>query len=84
MNFANRMERLGTETAFRINVNGLAFGPAVRDGHLARDAQGVAELGLAGAELSKDFRNGSRLNAPTQELVEFDRSGAQREEGAVL
>ena len=65
----NGLQAAGTKSSFRVNVNGLSFGAALGDGQLASDAQGVAELGLAGAEFSKDFGDGARLDAPLEQLV---------------
>ena len=73
------LEAFGAERALRVDVHGLALGTAVGDGQLARDAEGVAQLGLAGAELAKDLGDGSGLDAPLEELVELDGPGGEGE-----
>jgi len=39
--------------------------------HLTRDSQRVTELRFAGTKFSEHFRDGARLNAAVQQLVQF-------------
>lgn len=78
--FGNCLKTTGTETPFRIQIDGLAFGATVCHSHLARNAQGVTQLCLAGTEFTKHFRDGTRLNATFEELVQFDRTRGERDE----
>ena len=58
----NWLQALGTERALCVNVECLTLTTALRDRKLASDAQSVAQLSLACAELSKELRDGASLN----------------------
>ena len=45
--------------------------------YLTRDSKGVAQLGLASPEFSKDFCDGSSLYATTKEFVKFFAASSQ-------
>ena len=82
--FGNGLETFGTEGTLGVDVHGLALGSAVGNGQLARDAEGVAQLGLAGAEFSKDLGDGAGLDAPLEELVELNGSGGELQHGLAI
>lgn len=82
--FGDGLETLGTEGPLGIDVHGLALGSAVGDGQLAGDAQSVAQLGLAGAELPKDLGDAAGLDAPLQQLVELDGPRREGEHGLAI
>lgn len=73
----NLLEALGAEGTLGIDVDGLALGAAVGDGHLAGYAESMAELGLSSPELAKGLCKGSSLDASLQELVELDGPGSK-------
>lgn len=56
-------EALRPKRALRVHEEGLALPAALIQGELARHAEGVAQLGLARAELAKDLGNGAGLEA---------------------
>mmetsp|Transcript_29088 Transcript_29088/g.84523 ORF Transcript_29088/g.84523 Transcript_29088/m.84523 type:complete len:296 (+) Transcript_29088:347-1234(+) len=78
------LEPFGAEGPLGVDVHGLALGTAVGDGQLARDAEGVAELGLAGAEFTEDLGDGSGLDAALEELVKLNGPGGEGEHGLAI
>ena len=65
------LQALRAECPLGIDVDRLPLRPPVADGHLARHAEGVAELRLARAELAEHLRQRARLDAPLEQLVEL-------------
>jgi hypothetical protein len=59
----NGQETHGTESAFSINVQTLAFPATHAYGKLAGHGEGVTELGLARAELTKKLSDRTSLDA---------------------
>ena len=80
----NGLEPFGAEGALGIDVHGLAFRSTVGDGQLARDAQSVAQLGLAGAEFAKDLGDTAGLDATLEQLVQFDGTGGELQHGLAI
>jgi hypothetical protein len=68
------------EAPLRVEVDRLPLGPALRDGHLARDAQRVAQLRLARPELPVHLGDGACLDPALEELVELGRPCRERHE----
>eukprot|EP00211_Chloroparvula_japonica_P008056 CAMPEP_0119120066 /NCGR_PEP_ID=MMETSP1310-20130426/1278_1 /TAXON_ID=464262 /ORGANISM="Genus nov. species nov., Strain RCC2339" /LENGTH=316 /DNA_ID=CAMNT_0007109529 /DNA_START=13 /DNA_END=960 /DNA_ORIENTATION=+ len=60
---------LGPEVPFCVNVHAFALASALRRLLLARDGQGVAELGLPATELAVDLGDAPRLHAALQDVV---------------
>ena len=58
----------------------LALGTTLGNGHLACNTESVTKLRLARTKLSKHLRERSRLNPSLEELVQFCRSGSERDE----
>ena len=73
-------EAFGAEGAFGVDVERHTFSAALFEGELAGDTEGVAELGLAGAELAEEFGDGAALEAAAEELVEFLGAGGDADE----
>ncbi|EPY29658.1 DNA repair protein RAD51 [Strigomonas culicis] len=68
-------EPLRAERALRVDVERHALRAALRDGHLARHAERVAELRLAGAELPEELRDAARLDAAAEQLIQLAAAG---------
>ena len=75
-------EPLRPERALRVDVHGLTLGAALVERELARHRERVAQLRLARPELSVNLRQRSRLETPTQKLVQLRR--ARRHHDGVL
>ena len=80
----DRNQTLWAECALTVDIHGHAFATALRNWQLASDAQRMTDLGLAGAELAEDFRDGARLNATAQQLVEGLAAGRQMDHALAL
>jgi hypothetical protein len=78
------LELGGTEAPLRVEVDRLSLGPALRHGHLARDAQRVAELRLARPELPEHLGDGPRLDPALEELVELGSPRRHRHQGLAV
>jgi hypothetical protein len=67
-------EPLRPEGALSVDVHGLALGAALLERQLRGDAQRVAKLRLARAELAKDLGDRARLDPALEQRVELTRS----------
>ena len=63
------------EGAFGVDVEAFALAAAHVEGKLAGYGEGVADLGLAGAELAEDFGDGAGFDAACEEGVELFGAG---------
>ena len=73
-------EAHGAEGAFGVDVEAFAFAAAHVEGELAGYGEGVADLGFAGAEFSKDFGDGAGFDAAGEEGVELFGAGCYGDE----
>ena len=67
--FADFHQSFRSKSTFRVNVDAFSFAAAQVHGELTRDGERMAELGLAGSELAKQFRDASGLDSAAQKLV---------------
>lgn len=65
----DRQEADGPEGTLCVNVQTLALAPAHVEGELAGDSECVADLRLAGTELSKDLGDAAGLNTTGEQSV---------------
>mmetsp|Transcript_9448 Transcript_9448/g.41381 ORF Transcript_9448/g.41381 Transcript_9448/m.41381 type:complete len:372 (+) Transcript_9448:1081-2196(+) len=75
-------EPLRSERALRVDVHGLTLGASLVERELASHRERVAQLRLARPELSVNLRKRSRLETPTQKLIQLRR--ARRHHDCVL
>lgn len=75
----DRLDAVGAEGGLRVDVDRLAVAAALLGRELARDAQRVAELRLARAELAERFGDRVRLEPAAEETVELGRPGRDLE-----
>mmetsp|Transcript_30291 Transcript_30291/g.55658 ORF Transcript_30291/g.55658 Transcript_30291/m.55658 type:complete len:298 (-) Transcript_30291:86-979(-) len=76
--FGDALEALGAEGSFCVDVDGLALGPTLRNGHLARNTQRMTKLRLPRPKLPKNLRQTPRLHPTLQQLIQFRTPGGQR------
>ena len=78
-------EAHGAEGAFGVDVEAFPFAAAHVEGKLARHGEGVADLGLAGAEFAEDLGHAAGFDAASEESVELFGAGRDGNElGAAL
>ena len=73
-------EAVRAEGALRVYVKRLALRAAGVDRKLRSHTERMADLRLAGAEFSEELRDGARLHATAQQVVELARAGGDLSE----
>lgn len=76
----DREQTDGAEGALGVDVQTLALAAAHVEGQLAGDGEGVANLGLSGAEFAKEFGNTAGFDAAREEGVEVLGAGGDGDE----